>query len=1158
MTVAPFKGLQPFEDSPDDVRFFFGREREREIISANLMASRLTVLYGETGVGKSSVLRAGVAHSLRALARSNVEERGRPELAVAVFDRWRDDPVTGLVEAVREAVVDACGADVSAPDDGRLADRVQAWAELLNGEIYVILDGVEEYFLYHDEETGPGSFAAEFPEAVRRPGLRVSFLVALREDALGKLDRFKASIPNLFGNYLRLDHLDRDAGRRAIVGPVEQYNEEPGGIPVEIEPGLAEVVLDEVQAGRVEMGDTGRGAVEGRGASRRIETPFLQLVMRRLWDEERAAESRVLRLSTLRRLGGAEQIVRDHLERALGDLSPHDRDVAAEVFNYLVTPSGTKIAHEPADLARYAGVSEAELDPVLTTLTRERVLRPTAAANGHARFEIFHDVLGGGVLAWRAEHDRVRELERSKAQASRRHRRLTVALGVGAILLAAMAGVTAYAIAQRGEAQTQARRAQARQLDSSAVSQLATDPQLSLLLAAEAARTVPSPQAETTLRTAFIASRQRGAFAAGGPVVAAEYSPDGKYVLVAGEDGVFRMYDSASRERVLELDHGGPAKLVDAAFSADGRRVVTAAADGTARMWDVASGGRLLGIARHGSPVQAVAFDPTGTRVVTAGGRSARVWSATGEPIATLRSGKPVTSARFGPGGRLLVVTGRDRFVRLYDAAAGRLVRELDQGGQVTAAVFNRGGGLLATGGDNDLVRLWRVRDGKLLHELKGHRGSILAAAFSPRGSRLATASADGTGRIWSVSTGELVASILGHKGYVDAVAFSPDGNFVVTGSTDRTARVWKADNGDGRALLAGHGDSVRSVSFSPDGGLVLTGSGDGTARLWDPAVQPKLARVAGVGGPVLRADYVGDGARILVVGPGSAVRILRTDDGQPVRTLRARGPVRAAAASLDGSRVAVASDRTVRVHPDRGPPVVLAFPDVVTAVAFSPDGEGIVAGGKGGGVWIRPAGGGPLLALGEHPGEITDVGFSPDGTRVVSAGADKVARIWEAGSGRLLRTLEGHRDAVTSASFSPDGRLVLTASRDHDGRLWDAESGDVLQVLRAHFGRVADASFSPDGRWMLTAGPTTAMLWQPGVRDPILPYGFGGHDAPLTSAVFDPAGRFVMTAADDGTVRRAKCVVCRDLAGMLDLADAQLEAGGRSLAPDERARYGL
>ena len=100
--------------------------------------------------------------------------------------------------------------------------------------------------------------------------------------------------------------------------------------------------------------------------------------------------------------------------------------------------------------------------------------------------------------------------------------------------------------------------------------------------------------------------------------------------------------------------------------------------------------------------------------------------------------------------------------------------------------------------------------------------------------------------------------------------------------------------------------------------------------------------------------------------------------------------------------------------------------------------------------------------------------------------------------------------------------------------RLWDTETGALVQVLRWHFGAVADASFSPDGRWILTAGPATVGLWQPGVRDPILPYGFGGHKPLLTSAVFDPTGRFVLTASSDGTVRTAECTVCVDLHTLL------------------------
>src|SRR5262249_6762725 len=155
--------------------------------------------------------------------------------------------------------------------------------------------------------------------------------------------------PGVFANTLRLDRLDREAARAAIVRPVDSFVALTGE-SVTVEPALVEHVLDDVGAGRIEPALGGLGAVGGASGGARIEAPYLQLVMQRLWDEERAAGSDLLRVTTLDRLGGAHRIVEDHLEGAMAELSAEQRDVAARLFNHLVTPSGTKIAHELSDL----------------------------------------------------------------------------------------------------------------------------------------------------------------------------------------------------------------------------------------------------------------------------------------------------------------------------------------------------------------------------------------------------------------------------------------------------------------------------------------------------------------------------------------------------------------------------------------------------------------------------------------------------------------------------------------------------------------------------------------------------------------------------------------------------------------------------------------
>ena len=244
---SPYRGLAAFEDSELDALYFFGRERDSEIVVANLIASRLTVLYGPSGVGKSSLLLASVARALRALPE-------RP--LVVVFSSWAEAPEQALAGAIAEA------ADA---EPGSLVDvATHAQSER---DVYLILDQAEEYFTYHGDDD---VFDAALAALVDGP-LRVNLLLSLREDTLAALDRLKGSIPNLFGNVLRLDRLDRASGRAAIVKPLERWTELEGDA-VTIEEELVADVLDGVGTGRIELGPEARAlpvATAARRASRR-------------------------------------------------------------------------------------------------------------------------------------------------------------------------------------------------------------------------------------------------------------------------------------------------------------------------------------------------------------------------------------------------------------------------------------------------------------------------------------------------------------------------------------------------------------------------------------------------------------------------------------------------------------------------------------------------------------------------------------------------------------------------------------------------------------------------------------------------------------------------------------------------------------------------
>ena len=444
---SPYKGLMPYEE--EDAKFFFGRDKDINIIFSNLRAYRFTVLYGPSGVGKSSVLRAGVLHKINQRIKEELEDSTIPEFIPVLFSTWHGKPLKRLKEHIEHTIKGVIGqaeeksilsVNSFSPKELTnlsLVDCIKTFTEKENfkTELLIILDQFEEYFLYHPHGD---DFLQEFPKAVNHPNLRVNFLIGLREDGLAKLDLFKGRIPTLFNNYLRLKNLNHDAAYEAITKPIEQFNkllpkgEPPFSIEKLVVGGLEKdsfvsTIIEEVESGQITLEGAGKGQLKknydaGSEDKTQIETPYLQLVMTRLWSEELAANSRIIRFITFQRLGGADGIAKSHLDKTMEALPPKERALCAKFFHYLVTPSGAKIAYGPLDLAHYLKLKATtpeerveKIKPVLDKLSsgKMRILRPTEGG----KYEIFHDALAKAILDWKLRREQKR---------NRRIRRITI------------------------------------------------------------------------------------------------------------------------------------------------------------------------------------------------------------------------------------------------------------------------------------------------------------------------------------------------------------------------------------------------------------------------------------------------------------------------------------------------------------------------------------------------------------------------------------------------------------------------------------------------------------------------------------------------------------------------------------------------------------
>jgi WD40 repeat protein len=1099
--TLPYKGLAAYE--PEDAPLFFGRGDMVDQLVARLQRRSTLVIGGPSGIGKSSVLRAGL---LTALAGGALP--GSRQWQVCLLT-----PGDRPLSALREQLARVHG-ESTFPSVEALRAEPELARRAVSASVLVAVDQLEELFTVCDDADERDAFLRTLSAVTSgaQPVARV--VLAVRADFYGTCATYPWLADAINENQVLVGPMTRAQLRETIEGPARR-------VGLVLEDGLVDRVLTDAggDAGALPLvahalvetwlrregnrltvaGYEATGGVDG-AIGRSADDVWEQLSP----EQQRVARGLLLRLvhpgegtpDTKRLLSWTE----------VGTDRPTQLVVSGFADSRLLTADehGVQLAHEA--LLRSWGRLTSWLDESRDELRAGERIEDAAREwdrQGRHPDLLYRGVPLGAALEWRTRHDGVvgepassfltaaegaRDAEERAASArEQRSRRIRRRALVTLATLTALALVTSgLAVAALGRSRRSARVARAanrlaseqlaRGLAASALDLRTSNPFLATMLATEAIGRSNPPLAEA--RRALVESRialaghrlvPYGDPVPVGDALAVTVRPSGDLIATGNRDGTADIFDVARREQVMRLTGPGGG-LQSLAFTADGRWLVGASADHHVWRWDIANGvvrkGALAGtvLADAKSIVWAVAAAPTGTTVAAATQR--------GE-------------------------------VMLLDAATGvSLDKPFDpQAGELMSVAFSPDGTTVLAGSGRGQLFAWMLSSGALRYPpVAAHTSHVweLAVRDEPEGPRVVTVSSDGTVRLWDLATGARVNGgpfdgatpslpigvkgvtlapagdvlILGgpdgalyawdlagkgvvdkggpvHRGRVTGAAQSSDGQTIVTLGQDRTVQVWTArPRHDPVAEVARLDAKPSALAVSPDGRTLAVGAEDGSVRMLDSGSGREQTRLTGHGGAVTAVAFA-SAQRLFSGDAQGTVRSWDLPAGR-VRRVRAgahRGAITSMTVTISRLLVTGGADGTVarwRTEPlERAGNPLGPLSSPITDVTVGTDGTTIAASTSHGAVGRWTSAGDLIDSFTVTPDTVWAVALGA-GDRLAAARADEVLSLWSLanrGAPRRTRDLGPHPRGALDVAFV-DATTIAVGSGDGSVHLWDAASG--------------------------------------------------------------------------------------------------------------------
>jgi WD40 repeat protein len=1097
---------------------------------------KLTVVYGQSGVGKSSLVQAGL---LPALKQQSVEARDVVPVLLQVYTDWIKTLGSHFVESIEEVK------GLSFPHflDTMAAFTAELKKNIDNNSLTVLIfDQFEEFFFAYKDPVQRQPFFEFIRDCLNIPYVKI--ILSLREDYLHYLlecDRL-----------VRLEAIDRNILDKKILYYLGNFSPEDARSVIVNLTESSQFHLD------VELIDElVRDLASNFNEVRPIE---LQVVGAQLQTEQ------ITTLAQYQESGPKEELVGRFLEEVVKDCGENNEQFAKLVLYILTDENNTRPLKNRAEIEAELALETERLDLILKILVKSGLVFQVPGFPSD-RYQLVHDYLVPFVRQQQSER-LIKELEKEREQRKLTEAKLNQVLrqqlqavrrayytlfglvialgGFGAI--ATTAGINLYLnrpiAASEQNSQLEDLVANIKQAKALKKLSLGAIPGTHLNVMASL---------NSAISTSNEVNHLRGH---DGAITSISFSADDKLLATVSKDKTVKIWDMNGKN--IQTLKGHKDTIRSVSFSRDSKLIATASKDRTVKIWNLNNGKVIQELPEPTQNATSVSFSPDGKVLAVSNDKQVILWNLASAKTRTLSghkgtitnvsfspNGKIIASAdnddaifiwkledggkirsidnygaidmRFSPNGKNLVLTNKDKTIKIYELNTGVLLRNFSHNNEMEIANLSLDNKHLAFVALNRSSAIFICNpskddcDNDNIRKLGFHNDNVTNLSFSHNGKFLASGSKDKTVKLWSIDSkafqvsedkdrtvwqvkvspnNKIIAAnsqeyvhlfnqngtLIGtFDGYIKNLNFSSNGKIFTTGTANSAVQISSLNGKD--IFLGGKKDNISSLALSLDSQTVATAE-DKTVKLWSSANSSLIKAFTSHKKKVTKLIFSNDSKTVASIGDDNKVNLYNSD-GSFIKTLSGHtNSVSNVTFSHDSQLIATdGDDNLVKLWKRDGTflKALTGHISVVKKVIFSNNDQIIASVGSNDGVklWKHD---GNLLSTIDYPG-IQDIKFSPDSDIIASIHEDKTVKLWSI-DGKLLTTFRKHHDTIKSVSFSPIDKTIISAGDDAKIQLWRTD-GTLLKTLPGNINKIKTVKFSPDGLFIISvAYDNTVKLW--------------------------------------------------------------------------------